>query len=67
MSFVKKETMDRLRATAVTPDRGPMSRSTMMPTTRGRVIDLQSELERTRQALREAIAIIDLMEADDRG
>lgn len=67
MSFVKKETMERLREMSRTPDRAPMRRSVMMPTTGGKLFELQGDLEATRSALREALAIIDLMEAEDRG
>jgi hypothetical protein len=63
--IVKKETLDRLREMATSPDRVAMNRRQMIPTPGAKLIDTEQDLERTRAALREALAIIDLIQAEE--
>jgi hypothetical protein len=58
---MNKQTIDRLRRIAETPERTAMNRNTTWPTTHGRVQQVELELERVRAALREALAIIDTL------
>jgi hypothetical protein len=54
-------TLDRLRPFAEEPARQPMSRTVQFPTPATRVLSLEQDLARLREALRQAIAIADLL------
>ena len=57
--------MRRLRTLAAEPQRGTMPRTRPWPSTDGRFIDQKLEIQELRKALREAIALIDVFEAED--
>lgn len=56
----RRDTLDRLAKLTVEPTRQAMSRTRTWPSTKGRVLDLKLELNRTREALREALAMLEV-------
>ena len=59
--IVTDEQIARLRAFAIEPVRAPMSRKESWPSAQGRFIEQAQELSRVRDALRDAIAIIEAL------
>lgn len=56
-----KEKIDHLRALTVEMPRDPMSRSQQFPTMASQHIANEQEITRLREALREAVGIIDIL------
>lgn len=55
-----REEIDRLRPFSIEPERTAMSRGVQFPTVQGRVMSLEQELMRTRQALKEALDLLEV-------